>query len=254
MKDLGSASSIGELLEAAKDAETAFREMPWFRGHASASWNLTPSAHRRHPVLETQFAQHFRLRAPSISQRCPAHQDTAAWLPLMRHYGLPTRLLDWSESVLVAAYFAIDVDLGCDHAIWVLSPGALNETSIGGFIPFLTDERVKPLVSDAFGAKIAHTSPACLATLAPRTDQRMAAQLGNYTIHGTRDPLENHEHSSNFVGRIIIPSGARSNIRRELSLAGVRTSALFPDLESLAREISDLRALDKNGNELEFDG
>src|SRR3546814_17503286 len=82
----------------------------------------------------------------------------------------------------------------------------------------------------------------------------MAAQLGNYTIHGTRDPLENHGQSNTFVGRILIPSGARSNIRRELSLAGIRTSALFPDLESLAREISDLRALDKDGNELEFKG
>jgi hypothetical protein len=170
----------------------------------------------------------------------------------MRHYGLPTRLLDWSESVLVAAYFAIDVNLGGDSAIWVFSPGALNETTIGRFIPFLTDERVKPLVSDAFGTKTGHGSPPYLATFAPRTDQRMAAQLGNYTIHGTREPLEQHPHSTKFLGRILIPSSATSNIRSELSLAGIRTSALFPDLGSLAREISDLRAIGENGQDLEF--
>jgi hypothetical protein len=170
----------------------------------------------------------------------------------MRHYGLPTRLLDWSESVLVAAYFAIDVGIEADHAVWVFSPGALNETSIGRFIPFLTDERVKPLVSDAFGTKLGHTAPSCVAAFAPRTDQRMAAQLGNYTIHGTREPLEQHPKSDYFLGRILIPSSATSNIRRELSLAGIRTSALFPDLESLAREISDLRAIGEDGQDVEF--
>lgn len=254
MKDLGSASSIADLMEVGKSAENEFREMPWFRGHASSNWSLVPSAHRRHPVLETQFAQHFRMRAPSISRNCPAHADTAAWLPLMRHYGLPTRLLDWSESILVAAYFAIDIAPTTESAIWVLSPGALNETSIGRFIPFLTDERVKPLVSDAFGTKIGHVAPSSLAAFAPRTDQRMAAQLGNYTIHGTRDPLEQHKQSGSFLRRVLIPASAVPTLRRELSLAGVRASALFPDLESLAREISDLRAIGADDEDLEATG
>lgn len=251
MRDLGTASSIAELIDFAKLAETQFREMPWFRGHVNSGWKLVPSAHRHHPILETQFAQQFRLRAPSLSPSCPTHEDTAAWLPLMRHYGLPTRLLDWSESILVAAYFALSAaPTATESAIWVLSPGRLNAASLGNFVPFLTDHRVKPLVSAAFGANIGNLAELCLAVAAPRSDRRMAAQLGNYTIHGTREPLEQHAQSDTFLYRVRIPAIATPTIRRELSLAGVRSSILFPDLESLARELSELRAIGEDGEYL----
>ena len=251
MQNVPSASSVADLLDFARAAERDFGEVAWFRGHAREAWTLVPSAHRRHPTLEAQFSQHFRLLAPSISDRCPAHADTTAWLPLMRHYGLPTRLLDWSESVLVAAYFAID---GVRHEpsnIWALAPGTLNSQSIGRFIPFLVDERVKPLVSDAFGTRIGHTAPQYLAALAPRTDRRMAAQLGNYTIHGTREPLEQDAPSAGYLRRVTIGPDAIPRLKSELHLAGVRTSILFPDLASLAREIADLRALGSDGEDLE---
>lgn len=251
MQDILFASSVADLLDFARAAERDFGEVAWFRGHACKAWTLVPSAHRRHPSLEAQFSQHFRLLAPSISDRCPPHADTTAWLPLMRHYGLPTRLLDWSESVLVATYFALD---GMNHepsVVWALAPGALNSQSLGRFIPFLVDERVKPLVSDAFGTRVGHTAPEYLAALAPRTDRRMAAQLGNYTIHGTREPLEQNASNEAYLRRITISSSAIPRIRSELHLAGVRTSILFPDLSSLAREIAELRALGREGQDLE---
>ena len=250
MIDYGKAVNIADLIEVAKSAESKFQEMPWFRGHSNSEWPLVPSAHRRHPILETQFAQQFRLRAPPMSQQCPAHADTAAWLPLMRHYGLPTRLLDWSESILVAAYFAANDSSEHDRTVWVLSPSGLNSTSIGRFIPFLVSERVKPLVDAAFLANTGTANQTCLATAAPRIDKRMVAQLGNYTIHGARTPLELHSQADQFLGRIHIPHAAAKNIIRELSLAGIRPSVLFPDLGNLAQEISEYRALDPDGNDL----
>ena len=253
MLQLGQANSLAELFDAAKRAETQLAGQLWFRGQENTRWQLVPSAHRRQAVLETQFVQHFRIRAPGLAANCPAHDDYVAWLPLMQHYGLPTRLLDWTESLLVAAYFATsNTSTNEDGAIWMLAPGNLNRRSIGNLIPFLSHPSVKSIVSAAFGIQNGHLSPECIAALAPRTDRRMTAQLGSYTIHRTRASLEEADDASGFLAKVSLPVSARAQLTGELSTAGIRRSTLFPDLQNLAAEISDLRAFGKNGEDLEL--
>lgn len=253
MLDLGEAHTLSDLVEAAHIAERRLGGQVWFRGHAQGDWKLVPSAHRRHPVLESQFAHHFRLRAPSLDTNCPGHKDYVSWLPLMQHYGLPTRLLDWTESLLVAAFFAIPPKpITSSSAIWLLAPGHLNEQSIGYLIPFLVDERVTPVVNEAFSGSTRPGNQHSVAVLAPRTDRRMAAQLGNYTIHGSREPLEAHPASSRFLARILIPAISHDRVKADLSVSGMRLSSLFPDLSNLAREISEIKALGPRGEDLEL--
>lgn len=252
MLDLGEAHTLSDIVEAVHIAERQFGGQIWSRGHAQHDWQLVPSAHRRHSVLESQFAHHFRLRAPSLAVNCPEHKDYGSWLPLMQHYGLPTRLLDWTESLLVAAFFAIPPkSITSSAAIWLLAPGNLNEQSIGRLIPFLGNERVMPLVTAAFSGNTNSEDQHSVAVFAPRTDRRMAAQLGNYTIHGSRDPLESHPASSQFLARILIPVMSYDKIRTDLSVSGIRLSSLFPDLSNLARELIEMKAFGPDGEDLE---
>lgn len=252
MLDLGKAYTLADLILAAQETGNTFGEQVWFRGHEEAcDWKLLPSAYRRHPILESEFVNHFRLKAPSLSSDCPEQKNYSAWLPLMQHYGLPTRLLDWSESLLVAIFFALNQkSTTTDAVLWMLSPGNFNRQSVGYFIPFLTDERVQPLVTDAFKVN-SDSEKYSLAVIAPRTDRRMAAQLGNYTIHGNRTPIEELPNTDNYLAKITIPSEAFSQIKGDLLTAGIRRSILFPDLSNLAKEISELKALGSDNEDLE---
>ena len=106
------------------------------------------------------------------------------------------------------------------------------------------DPRVQPLIAQAFGAKIGSEFSPYLAVFAPRSDPRMAAQLGNYTIHQARAPLDDQPEASHALIRISIPATAKARLRNELGLLGIRTSSLFPDLATLATEISELVVID----------
>jgi hypothetical protein len=128
-------SDLAGIVAAAKMLERDFdNDAPWWRGHADADWLLQAQAHRPNPkdankpYDEAALLVHFISRAPSRSHRpCPAANEHFSWLFLAQHYGLPIRLLDWSESAMVAAYFAVTDLPDRDGCIWALSPGHLNK-------------------------------------------------------------------------------------------------------------------------------
>jgi hypothetical protein len=77
---------------------------------------------------ERALIGHFQVRAPTRAHtRMPEPDDYFGWLFLAQHYGLPTRLLDWTENPLVALYFAVEnPEEKTDGCIWALWPARLN--------------------------------------------------------------------------------------------------------------------------------
>lgn len=116
-------------------------QMPgWiFRGQASANWSLMSTLERATPAryprqfAEFNLAREFQRRARTYLQAHEVPNKPGEWLALMQHYGAPTRLLDFTRSPFVAAYFAFE-DAPPDHcdrcAIWALEP-ALCLTHFG---------------------------------------------------------------------------------------------------------------------------
>jgi hypothetical protein len=236
--EVDSVSGVLETLEAQYDPP---KDIVWFRGHANGGWTLTPSLFRppyrleHEPILMTRFRQNA---LPLLNFRPTSSWE---WLFLMRHHGCPTRLLDWTESPLVALYFACQRgaphDLQDGH-IWCLMPTILNEqwglTGVHpGDIPAFG---IGPYLEDFSPEKIAFSpglkrQPA--AAIAPREAGRMTVQQSVFTVHHVRtDPLESYGDGSH-VWRLVIPAAAKPNIRKQLATLGVSRLSIFPDLDSV---------------------
>jgi hypothetical protein len=166
----------------------------------------------------------------------------------MQHYGLPTRLLDWTRSPLAALYFALEHEKpvsACDAAVWLLFPGHLNKCAPQGTpsIPLLNSPYLRPLVKQAFNRDASPKSNTVFATRGTKVDIRMAVQQGSFTIHGDNSPLENHTAAQTALVKFTIPADSKENLRREVRLLGMRRSNLFPDLTNLAIDIATDRLL-----------
>ncbi|MDP2999687.1 MAG: FRG domain-containing protein [Bryobacterales bacterium] len=213
----------------------------WFRGHARADWPLVPAIHREYDsVGERNLVHRFRLAARTRYAHCPDLRDVAAWLCLMQHWGLPTRLLDWTASPLTALYFAVvhDPKPG-PAAAWVLAPGELNKSSGPKLdeIFQLTGREAMKLLEPAFGRGQANEE--VVAAVGQEIDVRMTVQQGAFTLHGSSVPLESRAGAENYLAKFVIPEKSKTTFAEELRFLAVRRSTLFPDLANLASDLAN---------------
>ena len=168
----------------------------------------------------------------------------------MQHYRLPTRLLDWTESPLIAAFFASEV-CKChdkfpetiedpDGALFALSPYKLNELKADADRLFMPeDDLAKQLIAPAFDRDAVETAKV-IAIRPAEVDVRLMVQLSEFTLNGYNSALENLTRTGEFLMKFRIPSESKLEMRKELKRLGVRLSSIFPDLEHLAEEIRQL--------------
>ena len=119
------------------DVEDTERGRRWiFRGQRQKSWVIKPTLERCHhsgyasrigrKKLEQMLVKDFMREAScQISLNGLKLLDVLA---LMQHYGVPTRLVDFSESPFVALYFGIaDREQRDDFSVWAVCIDALKE-------------------------------------------------------------------------------------------------------------------------------
>ncbi|MCB1868447.1 MAG: FRG domain-containing protein [Gammaproteobacteria bacterium] len=240
-----SISSVSDLIAFSHDVQVRTGYRAWFRGHASSNYVLSPSAHRQYTEAEERGLNvEFRARAATRHPSVPNHDDLAGWLALAQHYGLPTRLLDWTFSPLIAIYFATEqADAKPEDAtLWAVLPARMNQ--FFGHPPFLLPldaQSIRDLLEPAFFGRGSPEKVA--AAMAIETDSRMQMQQGAFTVHGLRTPLEQIEGSKSWLFGALIPASAIASLRHELRILSVREDSVFPDLSALARQLSrDIRA------------
>ena len=235
--------NFDNLVPALLAAKEALGEVPWWRGQARANWQLVPSVFRdREPRYEFNVAHRFVAKARTRHPNCPPDNDKSGWVFLMQHYRLPTRLLDWSESPLVALYFAVSERAFENEpgSLIALGAAALNHSQVNEH--GLLGEghpRVKPIFHSVWRPPDPRTIHPNVAIAAQEIDARMMMQLSMFTLHGNSTALDELPDCERFLYKLEIPADAKQLLRDALEFLAIHESNLFPDLEHLANELKD---------------
>jgi FRG domain len=234
----------------------------WFRGQSKRTHELQPGLYR-HPTikgnsnthskasaLESKLMERFKNHSVPYVGHKFMHEDEWAQLFFMQHYRVPTRLLDWSYSPLIALHFALsgaDIDskdstTSC--AVWVLHPENWNEAALAhqsapAKIYDTDSDEIKPYKA---GAAFKLTTADAIAIEGIHNSPRIVAQQGTFTIFGpTTSPMEIQfnadSYPTNVLSVITIKSMDIANINKELIDAGILETTIYPDLEGLASRL-----------------
>ncbi|RXI23521.1 MAG: hypothetical protein C7K11_05670, partial [Candidatus Amulumruptor caecigallinarius] len=105
-----------------------------FRGQSDEKWSLSTSLERfvsgchydapliqKTLIYEAEMLKDFRVKYPLFKHAADINIDSPVeCLTLMQHYGCPTRLLDFTHSIFVALFMALDGNYKCDSVIWAI--------------------------------------------------------------------------------------------------------------------------------------
>ncbi|HUF65221.1 MAG TPA: FRG domain-containing protein [Gemmatimonadaceae bacterium] len=229
-----------------------------FRGQSDAKWPLFSSLsrylkgygiHRQAWAdQEERIGRIFRRKAHLFLDHVPDETDAFQWLALMQHHGAPTRLLDFTWSPFVAAFFALERATE-DSAVWAvfvptmwraahainfpakqtpLTPNQLSLRTVGAYEDFYLRNDV---------AFVSSGEPLVM-------NKRLIAQSGTFVVPGVLDqPVETilatyPEPGKTVVKFVLATRAIRDDAMRAFYNMNLTNATLFPDLDGLARSLA----------------
>ncbi len=192
-----------------------------------------------------EFMRRYHLYAVESP---PAKGDTLDWLALMRHYGAPSRLLDFTYSFLVAAYFALgrkEKNPRGQPTIWAISKTWLSRevptiVARGNNLAQPFKRYLKYRDGNGFREVFFKGRPQIVYPVSPfRLNQRLTIQQGLFLCPGDvtktfDENLKSMPHHEENVMRIPIEFGARTDLLMAIYRANMNRATLFPGLDGFA--------------------
>lgn len=245
----------------------------WYRGQSNCEYRLTPSALRKVFAIEDQRG--YKLNQPILDDTCSGSNNVVAFLPVDRmvtefsekakdcleydvstrieweciaqHYGIPTRILDWTTNAINALFFAVgDCSIGQTKeddirhffdsqgfgsgggAVFVIDPLEINKKTVP-----IPDFDKNPIVFDSI--KHAKILEECLHNMIPpvcfsgfNKEKRISRQAGKFTTTGTLVwPMDFYTELQKRIIKIFIPYSAYESLRQQLCALGITHDTIY---------------------------
>lgn len=269
-------NSWNDLLLLSQKLDTSFV----YRGQSNSKWTLSSSLERAinkySPDIfgflflgnkEYWMLHEFKRKYPLYSNNLPDKNDKFEWLSILQHYGAPTRLLDFTHSIYIAAYFAA-CESNEDCSIYCINLISLRKKALEKFDLNFPKNSLKDTWNRKF-IEIANitidnlpnseSTGFVLPIVPERTTHRLSFQQGlflmpqnsnqsfmdnlkctfkdhddstfeNMPVNEIENPQEKYD-----VIKIIIPAKLTTEISRELFKMNITAETLFPGLDGLAK-------------------
>lgn len=250
-----SVTSVSEYIALIEKLEK--NKVHWFRGVADVKYKPLPgliwkNALRREGAMEHDFLVAYKSYV--------ANQHLNSWeiYAMMQHHGLPTRLIDWSESALVALYFSLTSEPNKEgsRGVWILKPSELNRLSTGADILYCPaviqattfaisekktinfDKYLPPNLTISDDLEYPELP---LAIYASKHIKRIASQKGCFTVHGSdKRSIDEFLTGENcYLVEICLSSEQdRKKMISTLDSLGIDEEFIYQDLDSLCNRIT----------------
>lgn len=235
-----------------------------YRGQRETSWKLRTSLERfcerskivssRRADVEFRLCREFRRGYHQYGLHVPKKESSLEWLALMQHHGAPTRLLDFTYSIFVAAYFAVESSDG-DSVVWgVNGPWALQQSvdlltkagnSAAGALGDMWEEGGDLVFRDILFNDENGVVPCAFPVNPFRLNERLRIQMGVFmtpscvsaSFEDNLQALPGREHDANVL-KVIIPADFRGEAVRRLFEMGLSRRSLFPGLDGYAQSLA----------------
>lgn len=205
----------------------------WFRGHADIRWRLAPSALRYEAEEQRRYAlgliSDFKRVGEIKLMRPPQWNEEMKWVQLAQHYGVPTRLLDWTESPVIALYFAC-LSPSTDGIVFVMNPIDLNRATDPLKPRILNLQQDSAIISKYLVSNINQRRRLRTIAINPVwNSERLMVQKGVFTLHGTECDLDDKQAPS--LVAVPILRETKPQLQEDLERIGTDEMTMFPELE-----------------------